>query len=341
MLQEYLYEIIALIFVTTLLIIYVLTLKFKKDEQDVLKSIQKKETKTVQNIQVNPVEQKKPKVEVTQEPEVKEESKKTTSTQPRKTRKKIEVPPHDKILKENFEEFSGVKILVAEDNIINQKVISGLLADSGIEVTMADDGQYALDILEENSDFDFILMDANMPRVDGFQATRAIRSDPKYDHIVIVAQSGDIAPDDVRKMKHAGMEEHLEKPLRMDPLYDILYAYTYAKTTKQLDSEQGLLVCGGDSAFYKEILNEFIHDYTNSAQEISNFLKVKDVHSADSLLLDFIGVTANIGAESIHSVALELKESIKDMKQNNFDKLLKKYDQYLKTLINEIEEYTK
>lgn len=352
MLEEYLYEIIALIFIATLIIIYLLTLKFKKDEEEILQSIRQTEKKVVQNIQIDSQAEKLYAQSNNEsfEPEPIDNEIKPTVNH----RQKVEVPPHEKIVKNDFQEFSGTKILVAEDNVINQKVIAGLLAGSGIEITMADDGQIALDILKENSDFNIILMDAHMPRIDGFQATRIIRSNPDYEHIVIVALSGDIALDDVRKMKKAGMEEHLEKPLRMDDLYDILYAYTKIpkiieekplelisdSLIKELNEEQGLLVCGGDHEFYKDILNEFIQDYSLSAHKLQDFIHQTDFKSADSLLLDFIGITANIGAENIRTIALELKEALLGQDEASYTSLLKKYTQHLELLIHETREYT-
>ncbi|MDF1884341.1 response regulator, partial [Sulfurimonas sp. SAG-AH-194-C21] len=85
---------------------------------------------------------------------------------------KRDVPSHGNIKKQNFSEFSGERIIVAEDNLINQKVLTGLLAGSGIEVLIANDGQEVLEILENDTDFLMILMDAHMPRLDGFEATR-------------------------------------------------------------------------------------------------------------------------------------------------------------------------
>ena len=265
-------------------------------------------------------------------------------------RQKGFVPEHGKISKENFKEFAGIKVLVAEDNLINQKVIRGLLGDTGIEITMADDGQEALDILKSNSDFNFVLMDAHMPRVDGFQATREIRSNPKYEHILVVALSGDTAPDDIKKMIAAGMEEQLEKPLRMDPLYDIFYAYTKGDKeeesefievvmTKELNGDQGLSVCGGDDEFYKHILEEFIKNYSDSPQKIQSLLDSNHITLADAMLLDFIGITANIGADNIRTIALELKEAIKDTEERSYITLLDEYETHLRILLRDIKEY--
>jgi len=270
---------------------------------------------------------------------------------PKTTIKKRTVPSHGKITKQNFKEFAGTKILVAEDNLINQKVITGLLADTGIEITLADDGQEALDILEKNSDFTIILMDAHMPRVDGFEATRIIRANPDYSHIVVVALSGDTASDDIAKMSAAGMQEHLEKPLRMDALYDILYAYTgdaqdseddeyiSVVATKELNGDKGLEICGGDEKFYHEILKEFVSSYTNSTDKLSDLLNRGEIAQADQLLLDIIGVTANIGADSLNRIASTLKEALKDTKEKSYLTLLEQYKEHLEELIADIKEY--
>ncbi len=280
-------------------------------------------------------EEKTPKIEETN----------TTSFQKR------DVPPHDKITKENFKEFAGTRILVAEDNLINQKVISGLLADSGIEVVIADDGQVALEILEEDSNFTLILMDAHMPRVDGFEATRIIRKNPHYNHIVVIALSGDTAADDIQKMSDAGMSEHLEKPLRMADLYDMIYAYTGSQNTpsisqeqtimtQELDGEKGLEICGGDQEFYQEILNEFVTTYEDSPQKLQTFLEKEQMQEADKLLLDLMGVTANIGAQPLHEIAATIKLALNDTQEKSYLTLLEQYKAHLQALIRDIKNYT-
>ncbi|MBD3824711.1 MAG: response regulator [Epsilonproteobacteria bacterium] len=271
---------------------------------------------------------------------------------PREGRYKRDVPPHGKVTKESFKEFKGHRILIAEDNMINQKVISSLLAESGMDIVIADDGQFALDILEKDPNFLMVLMDAHMPRVDGFQATRAIRKNPAYDHIVVVALSGDTAADDIKKMQEAGMEEHLEKPLRMDALYDVLYAYSgkapktqksdeYVEViiTQELQGDKGLQICGGDEQFYHEILDEFVHNYATSAEELIHMLEAHKLKEADKLLLDICGVSANIGADTLYNVATELKDSLKDTQEKSYMSLVSTYDKHLKALLQDIKNY--
>jgi CheY-like chemotaxis protein len=263
-----------------------------------------------------------------------------------KTIQKRSVPAHVKITKQNFAEFAGERILVAEDNLINQKVLLGLLAGSGIELVMANDGQEALDILENDTNFLMILMDAHMPRVDGFQATRIIRANPKYDHILVVALSGDTASDDIQKMKDAGMSEQLEKPLRMEALYNIIYAYTGQGTdkeeavmTKILDADKGLETCGGDEDFYREILSEFITDYANSSNKLGEFLRSNNLQEADAYLLDIIGVAENIGAHPLGKIAANMKLALRDTHEQSYFSLYDQYKVQLNRLMEDIREY--
>jgi CheY-like chemotaxis protein len=259
-----------------------------------------------------------------------------------KTIPKRAVPPIGKITKESFSEFAGERILVAEDNPINQKVIIGLLAGSGIDIVVANDGQEALDILEKDSNFLMILMDAHMPRVDGFEATRIIRANPLYDHILVVALSGDVGADDIQKMESAGMAEQLAKPLRMEALYKIFYAYTDKESQPQatamgvLDIEEGLQICGGDENFYREILAEFITDYGDSSERLGHFLRMHDLQSADALLLDIVGVAANIGAHPLVDIASHLKHALGDTDEKSYFSLYDRYRVQQERLLQEI-----
>ena len=293
------------------------------------------------------------KFDVLEEQDAKEEA-----TLAHNSRVKREIIEHGKISKDDFKEFAGSRILIAEDNIINQKVLTGLLADSGIEIVMANDGQEALDILADDTDFSFILMDVHMPRVDGYEATKAIRRNPDYNHIAVIALSGDIAVDDVKKMTDSGMEEHLEKPLKMDFLYNIFYIYTDAKKTQkelleeepalaeeestptqELDTQKGLAISAGDKEFYNEILDDFVSGYAESTKDLQDYLNHDKMKEADKLLLDLAGISSNIGADNLCNVALELKGSISNPKDLKYITLFKAYAKSLYNVLEAIKEY--
>ncbi|SFV51309.1 Sensory box histidine kinase/response regulator [hydrothermal vent metagenome] len=273
-----------------------------------------------------------------------EQTKKPSNFNPDSKIPTTEVPPHGKIVKDNFKEFSGLKILVAEDNLINQKVIAGTLNESGIELVFANDGLEALSSLNNAKDFDIILMDAHMPNMDGFETTKKIKENPEFVDIPIIALSGDVAADDIKKMYDAGMDAHLEKPLKMDALYDILYAFTKKEQNKEsieekkedkkkeanllLDKELGIEISGGDESFYKEILSEFMKDYKDAQTRLRSMLEKGDLKSADALLLDISGITANIGAEQTHSLAQTLREAIKARQK---EKIIKTYQEFVRS----------
>ena len=305
-------------------------------------------TKTQEIVETKEVEEKNKESEKIIE---KQEPLKQKPTQSIK-RTKRELTPHSKIKKDNFTIFKGTRILIAEDNFINQKVITGLLADSGIDITMANDGQECMNILKEDTNFALVLMDAHMPVMDGFQATREIRKNPKFEHIPVIALSGDTAADDIKNMMNAGMEAHLEKPLKMDSFYDILYIYTTGDEAKQnqniskaiskdteFDIKKGLQICGGDKIFYLEILNEFINNYTDSDKQIGKFLNEKNIKDADKLLLDITGLAANIGADYLHKAALDLKLAIASPDDMAYISSLRNFKRTLEHISQLIQKY--
>ncbi|WP_324172748.1 response regulator [Sulfurimonas sp.] len=351
MFEIYFNEIIATIAILIITIIYIIIKKLQKKNNFQLEELienkdsindrfdikKEKVTKIVKEIVLDSDEKKS--FENIQEKETLHEEKIEQTIK----RVKRPVPNIGKITKENFKLFAGQRILVAEDNIINQKVITGLFTGSGIDITLADDGQFALDILEKDLNYDFILMDVHMPRISGFEASKRIRKNSKYNHIVIISLSGDVATDDVRKMTEAGMEEHLEKPLRMEALYKILYAYSKdtskQNNTKELEIQSGLNICGDDEEFYFEILNEFVNTYTKSPNAIKTFLNNKKMIEADKYLLDLSGISANIGANNISKIVLDLKMAITTPKDRRYVELFKNYVHSLHILLKEIKTY--
>ncbi len=265
-----------------------------------------------------------------------------------------------KIVKADFLDFSGHRLLIAEDNLINQKVINGVLNESGIDVVMADDGQFVMDILEEDSDFEIILMDAHMPRVDGFEATRMIRANPAYNHIAVVALSGDTAADDIRHMREAGMEEHLEKPLKMDALYDVMSMYYTMQEPQEeeeiervqveeleidvdindlpsLDYQLGLEICGNDEAMYKELLKEFFVGYKDSSKKLRDVLVNKEYAEAQALLIDVKGTASNLGAKQFIQITDHFLKELSEGNVAAYGGLFKDYQNYLLILLKSIQ----
>jgi len=115
----------------------------------------------------------------------------------------------------------GSKILLAEDNKINQMVATELLRIKGFKTTVADNGRIALELLKTQS-FDLVLMDVQMPEMNGFEATRAIRSDPKLCNIPILAMTANAMSGDQERCLEAGMNAHIAKPIEPNTFYQAL-----------------------------------------------------------------------------------------------------------------------
>jgi len=117
------------------------------------------------------------------------------------------------------------KILLAEDNMINQDVMRGILRHTGLELIIAENGEEALTAIEQVGLVDLILMDINMPILNGYQTVKIMRNNPKLNNVPIVALSADVYPEDKAMMIEIGMQDNLEKPINIQKLYKILVKY--------------------------------------------------------------------------------------------------------------------
>ena len=116
----------------------------------------------------------------------------------------------------------GAKILLAEDNEVNQLIVCEILRGAGAEVWVAPDGQQAVTLMGDHPDIDLVLMDCHMPGMDGFAATRAIRADPRWAHVPVLALTASVFPDDLLACRSAGMNDHVEKPFVVSGLFKVL-----------------------------------------------------------------------------------------------------------------------
>jgi CheY-like chemotaxis protein len=109
------------------------------------------------------------------------------------------------------------RVLLVEDNAVNRRVAVGMLGKLGSEVTEAQDGQAALECLERAS-FDLVLMDVQMPNMDGFQATAAIRANPQWAEMPVIAMTAHAMKGDRERCLQAGMDDYIAKPIRLEDL---------------------------------------------------------------------------------------------------------------------------
>lgn len=134
-----------------------------------------------------------------------------------------------KKLKESLKKFAGETLLLAEDNEINRSIINGLLAGTDIKIIAAETGKEAVDLVETNSDIRVILMDIQMPIMDGFEASRLIRQNSENDLVPIIAVTGNTLESDIQNISNAGMNGHIVKPIDVNTFYTTLY-YAFEKS---------------------------------------------------------------------------------------------------------------
>jgi len=121
-------------------------------------------------------------------------------------------------LKQAVSLLQGAKILLVEDNEINQELAYELLTMNGMSVETANDGKEALELLDTQN-FDCVLMDCQMPVMDGFEATRLIRLQEKHKHLPIIAMTANAMKTDIEKVLSIGMNAHIAKPIKPEVMY--------------------------------------------------------------------------------------------------------------------------
>ncbi|MGF1734881.1 response regulator [Photobacterium satsumensis] len=133
---------------------------------------------------------------------------------------------------EVMKKLAGMKVLLVEDNEINQELAKELLRQAEMEVVVAENGQQALDILNAIADVDCILMDCQMPVMDGYQATREIRKINQFENIPILAMTANAMVGDKDKALQAGMNDHISKPLNIELMYETMAKWIVPSSPK-------------------------------------------------------------------------------------------------------------
>ena len=120
--------------------------------------------------------------------------------------------------------FDGKKVLLAEDNEMNREIATEILEEVGLTIDTAEDGVFAVQAVSEKgiSYYDFILMDIQMPVMDGYEATKAIRAMPDGDKVTIIALSANAFEEDIQKSLSMGMNAHVAKPINVNDLLETM-----------------------------------------------------------------------------------------------------------------------
>lgn len=225
----------------------------------------------------------------------------------------------------------GARILLVEDNDLNQDVAVGLLKDAGLAVEVADNGQIALEKLQQ-ADYDLVLMDMQMPVMDGVTATRELRRTPRLSNIPVLAMTANVMQQDRDACQTAGMNGYLSKPIEPEQLWKALLTWIPPRHAVEpqtvracstvsavvdipsitgLDFVIGLRRVLGKKTLYISMLRRFVSGQKDAAEAIRKDLEAGNLESAERRAHSAKGIAGTIGAIRLQECAADLEHSIR------------------------------
>ncbi len=242
-----------------------------------------------------------------------------------------------------------LRVLLAEDDPVNQKVAENLLAQQGHEVTTVGDGQAALDrVVNERKAFDVVLMDVRMPEMDGLAAARAIREWEQHagGYLPIIAMTAQAMAGDRERCLEAGMDDYVSKPVRVTELDDALRRVGDASPPPPppsrrsnaeaplLDWDRAVERLGGSEATMLEIAEVFLEQQPEITRRVEEAIAAADADALREVAHRFKGSAGGIGADPIAALARELELAGAQAQLGEVGSLW----QRLQVLISELEE---
>jgi signal transduction histidine kinase/DNA-binding response OmpR family regulator/HPt (histidine-containing phosphotransfer) domain-containing protein len=237
----------------------------------------------------------------------------------------------------------GARVLLTEDNEINQQVASELLEQAGLVVDIANHGQEAIDMIGRR-DYDVVLMDIQMPVMDGYTATQSLREDGRYTDLPILAMTANATAADSEKSIAAGMNAHINKPIIPAELFKALLTWVKSGREEEPDSFEaepadvdrdktelpdmagfdtaaGILRVGGNADAYRRLLGKFVDNQALSVQELRNAIHAGDQELAVRTAHSLKGSAGALGIIEVQELAGEVEALLKKSLQQDDENL--------------------
>jgi two-component system, sensor histidine kinase and response regulator len=245
-------------------------------------------------------------------------------------------PPGESRDKKQEHNATGIRVLVVEDNEMNQQVARELLENSGALVTVANHGGEAVKILiteDRAADFDVVLMDIQMPEMDGMTATRLLRKDPRLLKLPILAMTAHALVEERQRCLDAGMNDHIAKPIDPDDMFRTLLRWAIPRTEAHrepvsraveagsevelptvtgVNVSEGVARVAGNRRLYRDLLSQFAAKQANTAAQIAAALESGDRKIAERIAHTVKGVAGNLGIKEVYVSAQELEKAIRE-----------------------------
>ncbi|MEI6055926.1 MAG: response regulator, partial [Lentisphaerota bacterium] len=266
-----------------------------------------------------------------------------------------------KFSKEGLKIIRGARVLLVEDNVINQEVATEILMHMSLNVTLAKDGYEAID-KANNESFDIVLMDIQMPRLDGIEATIRIRKNKDKHELPIVAMTANAMMGDIEKSLRSGMNDHITKPIDPDVLFRTLVKWIKPmnrayfepaqapsqdkpkqvfnfEALRDIDTKVGLSRLGENENFYGNILMRFYKENKDSLDNIKTALAAKDIDTARRVAHTLKGTSGNIGAVGLQEASMELEEALKSNDSTKTNDLLVSFEMELNRVLDSLKDF--
>jgi len=226
----------------------------------------------------------------------------------------------------------GAHVLLVEDNAINREIALTLLDRAGILASVAGDGQEALDMLAQQS-FDGVLMDCQMPVMDGYAATRALRAQPRWRDLPVIAMTANAMVGDRDKALAAGMDDHIAKPIKVEEMFATLARWIRPLAAAAcvpaaadggqvradplaglvgVDSRAGVAAMMGDSTLYVHLLRMFRDRELDFVERFRAARARGATETAMRMAHDLKSVTGSLAVRSVHPAASALERACLD-----------------------------
>jgi len=247
---------------------------------------------------------------------------------------------------------AGARVLLVEDNAFNQELAVDLLSSAGVRVSVAGDGQQALNALARER-FDAVLMDCQMPVMDGYAATRALRRQPSLRTLPVIAMTANAMVGDRDAVLAAGMNDHIAKPIVVDEMFATLAKWVTpvmsdatgadGSTTATLfelngiDTRRGLVNTGGDDGFYRRMLRMFREREADFARRFHDARAAGDAETAMRVAHDLKSEAGTLGMHGLERSAGALEQACLDGAQDaDVETLLREVSNRLNEVMEEL-----
>ncbi len=257
----------------------------------------------------------------------------------------------------------GKRILVADDEPFNRKLLQSMLKDTGVEIVEASNGKEALQLVKSET-FDVVLMDVRMPELNGMDATRRIRkiNDNSKKDVIIIALTAAVTDDDKRNFLHSGMDGFVPKPFRESQLLKALHvAFEGVEKLKmqelpvkeehqlevieemetEVDFKELEKLSDNDHSFYIDMLKTFVEGAEDAIEKINTCFQEKELHQIPNHAHKISAPTRHLGANKLYKILKTIEVEGRNKNYDNYEQLIALCEIEMKAVIKIVEDHMK